>query len=83
MTACCCAGERALILEFYYGGSVTVLVRSCLNIILFTCLVTATMSSGKREPGRKGSRGGGSQTEDLTARRNPLVDATVFIARLG
>ncbi|KRY10973.1 hypothetical protein T12_15138 [Trichinella patagoniensis] len=31
------------------------------------------MSSGKREPGRKG----GSQTEDLTARRYPPVDTTV------
>ncbi|XP_003381480.1 hypothetical protein Tsp_07150 [Trichinella spiralis] len=77
------AGERALILEFYYGGLVTVLVQSCLNIILFTCVVNAAMSSGKREPGRKGSRGGGSQREHLTARKKPPVDATVFIARLG
>ncbi|KRY36430.1 hypothetical protein T01_15225 [Trichinella spiralis] len=76
-------GERALILEFYYGGLVTVLVQSCLNIILFTCVVNAAMSSGKREPGRKGSRGGGSQREHLTARKKPPVDATVFIARLG
>ncbi|KRY24020.1 hypothetical protein T12_537 [Trichinella patagoniensis] len=32
------------------------------------------MLLGKREPGRKGSRAGGSQAEDMTAQRNPPVD---------
>ncbi|KRY12171.1 hypothetical protein T12_12617 [Trichinella patagoniensis] len=68
-----------------------VMVRSelLINTVFLTCLVIAIMLPGKREPGRKGNRAGGSQTEDTSAqrtRRSTLVRrrlaTTVLITRL-
>ncbi|KRX18864.1 hypothetical protein T07_1861 [Trichinella nelsoni] len=68
--------ERILLLVLESCCDESVMVHSELltNTVFLTCLVIAIMLPGKREPGRKGNRAGGSQAEDTSAQRNPPVD---------
>ncbi|KRY42195.1 hypothetical protein T01_16115 [Trichinella spiralis] len=63
-----------LVLESCCDESVMVHSELLINTVFITCLVIAIMLPGKCEPGRKGNRAGGSQAEDMSAQRNPLVD---------
>ncbi|KRX57491.1 hypothetical protein T09_12832 [Trichinella sp. T9] len=63
-----------LVLESCCDELVMVHSELLINTVFLTCLVIAIMLPGKREPGRKGNRAGGSQTEDTSAQRNPPVD---------
>ncbi|KRX45064.1 Late secretory pathway protein AVL9 -like protein [Trichinella murrelli] len=69
---CCYRAERQclLILEIYGDGPCWYLF---ISIVLFICLVDARILPAKRELGKRDSRDGGSQTENMIAQTNPPV----------